>query len=302
MELARVDLNLLVAFDVLVSERSVSRAAERMSVGQSAMSATLARLRRLFDDPLLVRRGRGLEPTVLALSLVDPVREILSSIEQTLSSVGSGFDPATDHRSFTVMASDYVILVFLQPLLAQLAREAPHVRIHVRPVVADFSDELRRDLADLIVLPSEVLGPPGELCVLPLFGDRYLCAVDRDNPDVGDTITLEQFSAQPYLAYTVGPLPSLVEQKLDAAGIPRRRTVTTETFVLAPYLLRGTRLLTVIQERLAQVVRDHLDIRLLEPPMPLDPLTEVLVWTPRHEHDPAHAWLRRRLVDLAAEI
>ena len=289
MRLAGVDLTLLVAFDALMSERSVSRAAERMSVGQSAMSATLARLRRLFDDPLLARQGRHLTPTPLALSLVDPVHEVLSTIEQTLCGVRSGFDPATDHRIFTIATSDYVALVFLRPLLGRLAHEAPNIRLHLRPMAPDFRNQLSRNLADLLILPRDLLGPEHQLSVSPLFDDRYVCVVDRDNPDVGDTLTVEQFSSQPYLAYTVGSLASLAEQQLDAAGIPRNLEVTTESLVLAAHLLRGTRLLTLLHERLVRVMRHHLDLRLLEPAIPMDPGTELMVWTPRHEHDSAHA-------------
>ena len=301
MRLTGVDLNLLVAFDALMSERSVTRAAERLSIGQSAMSATLARLRRLFDDPLLVRQGRVLVTTSLAESLIDPVHEALTMIEQTLA-FGSHFDPSTDHRTFSVVASDYVTLVFLRPLLARLTAEAPNVRLHLRPVTADYRDLLRRNQIDLLVMPREILGQSHEFPTSPLFSDRYVVAVDRDNPDIGTTITVEEFSKQPYLAYNAGPLPSLAEQQLDAAGITRNLEVSTQTFVLAPYLLRGTRLLTLIHERLGRAVQDQLDIRLLEPPLRLSPITEVMSWTQRHDHDPAHVWLRGRLHDLASDF
>lgn len=300
--LAGVDLNLLVAFDALMSERSVTRAAERLSVGQSAMSATLGRLRRLFDDPLLVRQGRELVTTPLADSLIGPVRDALSTIEEALWTARPDFDPATARRTFSIVASDYVTLVFLRPLLARLASEAPHVRLHLRPVTADFRDQLRRNLADLLIVPREVLGQAHDFPSSPLFSDRYVCAVGRDNPDVGDTITLDQFSAQPYLAYNVGVLTSVAEQQLDAAGIPRNVEVVAETLVLAPHLLSGTRLLTLLHERLARAMPAQLDIRLLEPPMPLSPITEVMSWTTRHEHDPAHVWLRRRLLHLAGNF
>ncbi|MCD2191959.1 LysR substrate-binding domain-containing protein [Actinomycetospora endophytica] len=302
MRLTGVDLNLLVAFDALMSERSVSRAADRLSIGQPAMSATLGRLRRVFDDPLLVRQGRGLVPTPLAESLAEPIHEILSRIDETLSTARSGFDPTTDRRSFSVMTSDYVTLVFLRHLLTQLDEEAPHIRVRVRPVTADFREQLRRNLTDLIIVPDDVLGDGHEFPTRPLFSDRFLCAVHRDNPDIGGTITVEQFSEQPYLAYNVGPLPSLIEQQLDAAGITRNLEISTEAFVLAPHILRGTRLLTVLHRRLAEAMPEDLGVRLLEPPMPLKGVTEVMAWAPRHEHDPAHAWFREQLLRLAGRL
>ena len=301
MALASVDLNLLVAFDALMAERSVTRAAQRMSVGQSAMSATLGRLRRLFDDALLVRQGRVLVTTPLAESLVGPVREALSLIEQTLAA-RSRFDPETDRRTFSIAASDYVTFVFLRQILARLAAEAPNVRLHLRPITAGLTDELHRGHIDLLIVPRDLLREDDDSHTIPLFDDRWVCAVDRNNPEVGTTISLDQFSTQPYLSYSAASLPSLVERQLDTAGIARNRQVTVETFMVAAALLPGTRFITIIQERLANVVRDRLGLRLLDPPMPLRPVTEVMAWTWRQEHDPAHVWLRGRLRALAPQV
>ena len=110
-------------------------------------------LRRLFDDPLLVRQGRELVTTPVAESLVEPVRDALWTLERMMRSTRSAFDPATDARTFSIVASDYVTLVFLRPLLARLAGEAPNVRLHPRPVPADFPDQLRRNLTDLLIVP-----------------------------------------------------------------------------------------------------------------------------------------------------
>ncbi|MBE7189300.1 MAG: LysR family transcriptional regulator [Jatrophihabitans endophyticus] len=283
-----------------MTERSVTKAAQRLRVGQSAMSATLGRLRRLFDDPLLVRQGQHMVTTPRAQSLVAPIREALSIIERSLA-YRSAFDPATDHRTFSVVASDYVALVLLRPLLGRLSSQAPNVHVHVRPVGADVEDELRRGLTDLLILPQEFLGQAPGLSSSSLFTDHYVCAVSRDNPHVGDTLTVEQFSAQPYLAYRAGPFRSLAEQYLDAAGIERNLEVTAESFVLAPYLLHGTTLLALIHERLARAVQDHLDLRVLEPPFELSPVTERMWWTGRTDKDPAHAWLRACVLDLAGD-
>lgn len=147
MELCDVDLNLLVAFDVLLSELSVTRAAQRLCVGQSAMSATLSRLRDLLDDPVLERVGRGLVATPYALSLVKPIREVLDDIEAILAG-GAVFDAATAQRTFTVVASDYTSLVFVAPLLVRLAQEAPGVRLWVSPPGDDYVERLKRSKVD----------------------------------------------------------------------------------------------------------------------------------------------------------
>lgn len=236
--LANMDLNLLVALDALLAERNVTRAAERLLVGQSAMSSTLARLRRLFDDPLLVREGRGLAATPLAESLIDPVRQALGIIEGVLT-VRSSFDPAIDHRTFTISASDYVTLVLLRPLIEKLAKEAPHVRVTIIPVSAgDYTEDLRREQADLLVVPRELLPAQTGYAQAPLFSDEYVVAVDADNPDVGSEIGIEQFSTLPYLAYQSAGRASLADLQLDQLQIRRNVEVTAQSFLIAPLLLR----------------------------------------------------------------
>ena len=144
-QVRRLDLNLLLAFEALIAERSVTRAAKRMSVGQPAMSASLARLRTFFGDPLLVRKGRSLVPTPRALELTASFQEALDLIDSTLRA-SRGFDPQTAHRTFTVMASDYVLLLLLGPLVAELEAEtlpAEYLRLFV--ILGGCSVESRTD-------------------------------------------------------------------------------------------------------------------------------------------------------------
>ncbi|GAA1640829.1 LysR family transcriptional regulator [Georgenia ruanii] len=301
-KLANVDLNVLVALDALLAERSVTRAAERLMIGQSAMSSTLARLRRIFDDPLLVRQGRTLQPTPLAESLAAPVREALAIVEAVLA-VRTDFDPTTDHRTFTISASDYIALVLLRPLLERLRETAPNVRVNIVPINPDgFTDALRRNETDLLILPRELLGANVGYPHTALFSDRYLVAVDRDHPEVADEITVEQFSTLPYLAYRAGTLIGLPENQLEQQQIPRNLEVTAQSFVVAPFLLRGTGLIMLIHEHLGRLLAEQANLRLLEPPMPLVPLQETMIWTSRHTADVAHQWLRARLLELAGEI
>jgi DNA-binding transcriptional LysR family regulator len=298
MTLAGIDLNLLAALDALLSEGNVTRAAERMSVGQPAMSASLRRLRKHFDDPLLVREGRKLVPTPLAESLVAPVHEALTAVEAVMGA-SQPFDPAHDQRTFTIVASDYVTLILLRPLFRRLATEAPEVRVNVVPMQPDFADQLRRGHADLLITPTAVAGQLS-LPHTRLFSDRFLLACDRDNPDVGEHVTPEQFSRLPYLSYSVGPLAVLADSELDEVGVERRVEVRTQSFVIAPFLLTGTRLVSMVQERLARLVADQARLRLLEPPVALRPIVEAMYWSPRHTSNPAHTWLRELIAEIAA--
>jgi DNA-binding transcriptional LysR family regulator len=300
MALSGIDLNLLVALDALLAECNVTRAAERTSVGQPAMSASLARLRKHFGDPLLVKQGRGMVATPLAASLVQPVRDAIVAVEAVMGSRAT-FDPAADHRSFTVVASDYVGLVLLRPLFARLAVEAPGVRVNVLPVSPDFADQLRRGQVDMLIMPTAVVGEQ-PFPHVRLFSERFLLACDRDNPEVGERVTPEDFRKLHYLSYSVGPLQSLAEIELAESGIEFSIEVRTQSFMITPFLLTGTRLVSLVQERLGRSIADYAGIRMMEPPVPLRPVVEAMYWNPRHTEDPAHRWLRSRITQLAAHL
>ncbi|MFJ9381293.1 LysR family transcriptional regulator [Streptomyces sp. NPDC101455] len=299
VDLNRVDLNLLVAFDALMAERSVTAAAARLSVGQSAMSSTLGRLRALFNDPVLVREGRTMVATPVAESLAGPVRETLDRIQSMLSN-RRGFDPAADERTFTVTASDYTAVAVLQPLLAYATAHTPNIGLRIQPMGMTAIEQLVRGQTDLVIIPRAVFPGGGDFCWEPLYTDRYLLAVDAANQEVGDTISIEQFSTLPYLATHFDLHPSLPEPQLDLLGIPRRVEATTG-IAAAPFLLRGTRLITFISASLGSRIASAAGIRLLEPPMPLQPLSETMVWARRLDDDPAHRWLRQQLHRIAEE-
>jgi DNA-binding transcriptional LysR family regulator len=298
MSLAGLDLNLLVALEALLAEANVTRAAERLSVGQPAMSASLARLRKHFDDPLLVKQGRHLVPTPLAESLAEPVHEAIIAVEAVMGS-RAVFDPTTDQRAFTVVASDYVTLILLRPLFARLAVIAPGVRVTAVPLPLDFGDQLRRGQVDLLIMPTALMRQE-KFPNIKLFNDRFVLACSADNPEVGDEVTPEQFSKLPYLSYLLGSMHALGERELEEAGIQRRVEVVAQSFVMTPFLLTGTRLVSLLQERLARRFQEYAGLRILEPPVPLRPAVVAMYWSPRHSEDPAHRWLRERIVEVAA--
>ncbi|MES2170497.1 MAG: LysR family transcriptional regulator [Actinomycetota bacterium] len=301
MQLGSVDLNLLVALDALLAERNVSRAADRLLVGQPAMSSTLARLRNLFNDPLLVREGRTLKATPFAESLVEPVRAVLSQIESIIN-VGTAFDPLVDHRTFSVIASDYVALILLRPLLERLPSVAPNVQIHVRPIEPDFLEQVRRNQTDVLIFPRELMPAQIDFPVEELFTDRFVCVVDANNTDVGEKLDIDQFSDLPYLRSNQGVMTSIVESSLDELGIVRNVEMVAQSFVMAPFLLPGTRLVTIIQERLAKLLMSDSNFRTLEPPFRIDTISEVMAWGPKQTADAGHEWLRAQLREVASLI
>ncbi len=180
-ELRNFDLNLLVAFDLLMQEQNVSRAAERMFVSQSAMSHILQRLRQQLDDPLLVKTPSGMKPTDRALALIDPVRVVLRDVERLLRR--EEFDPAKSLRRFVIAATDYMELLVLPALVERIARKAPNVDIHVKRTEPPFPEsELEHNDLDVVLGFEAILKPASYLISEKLFDDRMTCLVSRSHP------------------------------------------------------------------------------------------------------------------------
>ncbi len=297
-----MDLNLLVAFDALMEERSVSRAASRLSLSQPGMSNALARLRKLFGDPLLVREGLALVPTPRADALRQPVRDALAIIRGALDSP-VGFDPAKDRASCTVSCSDYSLLMLIGPLVRRLAAAAPGVTIRVLPRLPDPVRLLRDGAADLVIEPAEIM-PEAQLASQRLFADRWLCCVWAGNAAVGERMTLDDYLRLGHLVYSMGrgQPASIVDRHLERSQLPRRIEFTVESFLLAPFLLEDTDLVTVVPERAVPHLRRTAAIRVLEPPVALPAITETQWWHPRQTANPAHAWIRARIAEIAAEL
>jgi LysR family transcriptional regulator, nod-box dependent transcriptional activator len=302
MNLAGVDLNLLVALDALLAERSVTRAANRVGLSQAGMSNALARLRKLIGDPLLVREGQQLVPTPRAESLRQPVAEALRLIQQALDN-RDRFDPASDRATFTVSCSDYSLLMLIGPLVRRLAAAAPGLTIQVFPRVSDAVRLLRDGEADFVIEPVEIM-PDTTLPRMRLWADRWLCCVWEGNAKVGDRMTMETYTRLGHLVYSAarGHPVSLVDTYLAEAKVPRRIEFTVESFLLAPSLLQGTDLVALVPERAAGHLRRAAAVRFLEPPLHVPSITEMLWWNPRHASDPAHGWLRARIAEIAAEL
>ena len=297
-ELRRFDLNLLVGLHALLYFRNVTRAAEHVGLSQPAMSRELRQLRHLFGDELLVRVGREYRLTTLARELIEPLGQVITSIEGAVARRPS-FDPAVETRSFTIGMTDYGLLLLLHPLLQRLGTEAPHMTLHHHPTEADPAEMLNAGRVDLVLEPREYLAPgfPSQV----LLEDRWVCAVWDGNPEIGESLTPELFERLPRLAFGVGTSgpTSTAELHYQRLGIGGRVATTVNSFALLPFLLRGTHLLALVQERLARRLRGATEIRLLEPPVPIPPLVVTMFWSAVNDADPAHRWLRSTLAEVA---
>jgi DNA-binding transcriptional LysR family regulator len=297
MALTGVDLNLLPILDALLSERNVTRAAERMSVGQPAMSSALARLRKQLGDPLLVRDGRTYTLSALAESLVVPVREVVAAADAVLG-VRTPFDPARAKRTFTIMTSDYVTMVLLKPLLAAFTTDAPGVQLNVMRFGADFEERLRRAGVDLLICPMQLTEALTDLPRTVLFEDIFVLVGDRDHPDLRQPVSIERFRQLRYVGN-----PGLVVAQLEAQGVfPNTQLNVLAGHAIVPFFLTGTQLVSLIQERLARAVCEQARLRIQPSPVALQPLVEVMHWSTINSADPGHQWLRSRLVEQAKEL
>jgi DNA-binding transcriptional LysR family regulator len=297
---AGIDLNLLVALDALLQERSVTRAGQRLSVTQPSMSGILHRLRLLFDDELLVRAGNTMRPTPLAESLEAPLRDTLLQLHEAV--FPSEYDPLSHARTFTIAATDYVAYVLIQPLLNRMRTVAPQVTIRIASArIGELTLKLQLDDADLVIVPSRFSGA-SSLPTKTLFTDRFVGATWQGNHEIDSAPTVEELGRLPYLGYRQGSVPTLVDRQLAAQGIPLEPSTFVESFLVGALMLRGTQQFTFLQEHLAVALRDSAELRLFAAPFESPTVVETMSWHPRATNDRGHRWLRDEIAQVAAEV
>lgn len=299
VNLTRMDLNLLVALDALLAEANVTRAAERTSVGQSAMSASLARLRLIFGDPILIRQGQWMVCTPFAEALKAPVRAAVTSVE-TVFNRRPAFDHRTDSATFRIMATDYVIIV-LRPMLSLLETIAPNIHIVVKPFEQTYATALRRGDVDLVVMPAELLDGDEEFESEELFSDRYVLVLDKAHGLHG-SVKMEALLALKFVAYHSGAINPILDVDLERQGVRLTVAVTTGAFVVAPFLVSGTTLGTITLERLATQLAEPAGLRILELPLKIRTIHQRSLWNSSHNADLAHTWLRETIAHFGASL
>jgi DNA-binding transcriptional LysR family regulator len=298
MGLRRYDLNLLVALEALLDEASVTRAAKRLHLSQSAVSATLDRLRRTFDDPLLVRTGNHMELTSLARRLLGPLKAALASVEAALE-VPRRFEPATTVMHARLELSDYGGLLFLPALYRMLQRDAPGITVEVLPKYKDdFVPRLPTgdvDLATAVDVPHA----PGVLSA-PLVEERFVVAIRRHHPLARGRLRLARLLDFPHVTVTAhGLTDTLVGRAFERKGHRRQVAITVPVFASAIALAAESDLVAIVPERIATWLASRFELALREPPVAIPGYTLSLCWHLRTEHDPAHRYLRERFLEAA---
>jgi len=290
-DLRKVDLNLLIVFETLMHERSVTRAAEKLFLGQPAISAALARLRGLFDDPLFVRTGRSMEPTARAQEIFGHLSPALDSISTALSRAAD-FDPATSKAVFRIGLSDDVEFGLLPPLLRRLRSEAPGITLVVRR-------------ANYLLMPQ--LLSSGEISVGVSYTDELPANAKRKTlrrstwkilraDSIPGALSLDDYCARPHaLVSYAGDLDGFVDQTLAEMDRKRQVVLAVPQFVGLAQLLAGTDIIATVPEYVALALTAAGGLRAEEPPFPTRLAELSMVWRGAQDQDPAERWLRSRI-------
>lgn len=290
------DLNLLVPLRALLEEANVTRAGQRVQMGQSSMSTALARLRTVFNDELLVRVGRDYELTPLARLLLPQVQETLPLIEKVLGGEGE-FDPESARRSITIMMTDYGAMRLRGPLAAVLER-APELEVDVVPLPERPMESERELITHDFVITVAGIGIEGRNA--DLFLDEYVCLVDPANPALVDgALSFEAFVALPQAVAQFGRLHfTPADRRLRELGVDRSEPrVTTASFLPLPSIVAGTDLVAVVPRVLAERLGPVNGVIGVDAPFGSVPIDLKLWWHESHESDPAHVWFRELLID-----
>lgn len=299
MDLHGIDLNLLVAFDALIAERSVTRAGRRIGRTQPAMSAALSRLRSLLRDELFVRGPTGLQPTPRALDLAEPLGQALAQIQRTLEFTQE-FDGRSSRATLNLGLSEHPAYVLLPCLVERLRDVAPAITLRVRGFTARDDAVTMLDAGDVdLAVGAPPTNPTGRILTRPLFHERYVCIVRRGHPAAGGPLDLDTFLGLSHLL--VSPENDRFGQ-VDAAlakqGLKRRLALTLPQMYAAPTLVARSDMISTVMAGIvvASGFADKLSV--LEPPLELDPVPFVMMWHRRNDVHPAQRWFRECVATL----
>ncbi|GGY42964.1 LysR family transcriptional regulator [Pseudoduganella albidiflava] len=290
-----LDLNLLPVFDALIRVGNVSRAAEDLSMSQSAVSHALKRLRLFFGDPLFLKTGAGMQPTPRALELRGPVLSVMGTVRGELL-VREGFDAARSNRVFSLLLTDMGELIFLPRLIARLRETAPHCTLRTLQVpMRQVQGVLESGEGDLAL--GSLHAVPDGLFQQQLFTRSFVTIVNRRNSDIGETLSRDQFFAMEHIVVSLsGKLEDAYDAIVDELDGPRRIYLMTPHFLTVPMIIEeNPQLIATVPRELATKFAGYKSIRMVATPVPVPPFAIRQHWHPRVHHDAANIWLRQQV-------
>jgi DNA-binding transcriptional LysR family regulator len=299
IDLRRLDLNLLVVFEVLMTEGSVTRAAARLGRTQSAVSHALSRLRQQLGDPLLVKTGGGMTPSPYAQKLIEDVRPTLRTIQRIVSPP-QAFDPATSRRVFRAAIADFVPTL-MPTVISEVLRRAPGVSVEWLAPGAPTMSAVAEGQIDLALVTSSASILPG--VEQQSAGELHSATFARKSHPAIARWGLEAWSFWPHVQVQLGERASgSVETTVEERGLKRRIGASVPNFSQVPALVAQTDLLATMTPLVMAGVLERLGLRALEPPIPIRPTSFLFVWSFRLANAPGSRWFRTLLMDAYADL
>lgn len=301
MRFEQLDLNLLVALDILLEEQNITRSAERLHLSQSATSGILSRLRAFFEDDLLVQIGKKMQPTPFALELQGPVAGVLATVRGSIIGKKAN-NPEQSERHFKIIASDYIIQVLLSQMVIEVAKSAPRVTFEFLSPFAHEISILAKGGADMMMAPEAVM--LDTYPSTPLVSDELVCIADINNSLIGDELSFEQFSSLGHVSvgFARASHLSIEPWLIETMEINRRVEIITNDFSTMIYTLLNTKRIAILPRHFADVHAQRGAIKIVKLPFKSPPLRESMMWHPTLENDPMHRWLRQRILECAAKF
>lgn len=286
----RFDLNLLRTLAVLLEERQVSRAAERLNLTQSAVSHALQRLRLQLDDPLLLRRGQQMVPTARAEELAQSLSDVLAAVDRIVGPVE--FDPRAASGTLRIATTDYGSAIVLPHVVRDLAEAAPKLTVAYTDLSESTFDHLKTGFIDLALSGQESYR---DMQTETLFTERFVIMARKDHPCLDKAMTIDEYTKWPHVVVDLVHSRLLgIDQALKRLGRRRIIGMRSPHFLAAPFLAQHSDLLVPVPERLSSMYAESLGLAVLEPPSELDlgRFDYVQMWDERRNSDPIHGWLR----------
>ncbi|XJJ66991.1 LysR family transcriptional regulator [Novosphingobium sp. BL-8A] len=294
MRFGRLDLNLLVALDALLTERSVSLAADKLCLSQSATSSALGRLREYFGDELLVVKGRNMILTARAEELIEPVRAVLEQIRATIT-VAPPFDPATAERQIRIMASDYSTQVLLADAISEISREAPGIRFEIQPMHETPVDALERGYIDLLLTIDYAISTdhPSQI----LFEDDYVVLGWDGNPAMQGPMTRELYFELGHVTARFGKarVAAFDDWFMRRQKQQRRVEVVAPSFLSIVGLVMNSNRIATVHRRMAEIFMRNLPLVMREMPFSFPPIREAIQWHISNNNDAGLRWVVEKL-------
>jgi DNA-binding transcriptional LysR family regulator len=299
MDIRAVDLNLLKAFDALINERAVTRAAARIGLSQPAMSHALSRLRGLFADDLFVRTPTGMEPTARAREIAPLVAAAIEHVEAALN-LGIGFDPARSTGIFTAGMAEYAEVALVGRLAEAFARRAAGATLRLTPLTgASAAEQLDRGAIDVAIAHLNTL--PAHIESVLLLRDPFVVVARRGHPIAGQDLSIEAYAALNHILVSPrGDTSGALDRILVDFGLRRRIALLVATYLALPVALAASNLVATVPSRTARQIAATAEIEIM--PLPIDfSMTVSMAWHRRAASEPAQAWFRSQLIAAARD-